>query len=124
MILGFKKQFVDSIIKGSKIHTIREDKSNRWKTGNVIHFATGTRTPRYKEFGRGECISTQEIKIIWTEISSILTGFQVLVDGRNLKAKEIQKLASNDGFNNLFEFQDWFNKDFSGKIIHWTNFKY
>lgn len=41
MILSFKKQFLDPIITGSKIHTIRADKPNRWKPGNKIHFATG-----------------------------------------------------------------------------------
>lgn len=47
MILGFKPQFVQPIIDRTKIHTIREDKHNRWVPGKVIHMATGVRTKSY-----------------------------------------------------------------------------
>ena len=64
MILSFKPQFNDKIIKGIKIHTIREDKHNRWKPGRTIQFANGIRTKNYKQFFEGECKSIQPIKIL------------------------------------------------------------
>ena len=43
---------------------------------------------------------------------------------KTLKPEEIQKLSLNDGFDSCEDFFAWFNEDFSGKIIHWTPFRY
>ena len=64
MILGFKKQFPPMILVGTKIHTIREDKHDRWKAGNKIHFATGIRTKNYNQFYSGVCKSVQAITLV------------------------------------------------------------
>ena len=34
------------------------------------------------------------------------------------------QLAINDGFESLKHFFEYFNEDFEGKIIHWTDLKY
>lgn len=121
MILSFKDQFVSKIIKGTKIHTIRLDPHNRWKPGNKIHFATGLRTKNYKQFFEGECKSIQSIKIIWLELAIYP---KVFVDNKQVDPFIIEKLSMNDGFDNSSNFRKWFIKDFEGKIIHWTNYKY
>lgn len=124
MILGFKPEFQEPILKGTKIHTIREDKPNRWKAGNKIHFATGVRTKKYNQFKLGKCVSVQQIEItrpIWSEY---LNDAVVKIDGKTLTQEQQQQLAYNDGFSNLLSFWLWFNEDFKGKIIHWTDFKY
>ena len=48
------------------------------------------------------------------------------VDGEADKTniKRIKILAKNDGFDSVDDFFKWFDKDFNGKIIHWTNKKY
>jgi len=56
MVLAFKKRFVEPIKKGVKIHTIREDKTNRWKSGMKVHAATGVRTKNYNCFFESVCI--------------------------------------------------------------------
>lgn len=33
-------------------------------------------------------------------------------------------IAVNDGFDNIHDFLSWFNKDFDGQIIHWTDKRY
>lgn len=127
MILGFKKQFTDKILSGEKIHTIREDKKNRWEKGNIIHFANDIRTKNYNCFKIGECISTQKVKIIHHRGrggSKYNLTIDVIVDGSYISEDEIIKLSKNDGFYLFSGFLDLFNKDFEGKIIHWTNFKY
>lgn len=137
MILGFKEHFVCKIKKHTKIHTIREDKHNRWRVGNTIHFATGVRTKNYKQFGEDVCRSVQSIMIkhrggkymclsfdnetgVWIdgELRFTITG--IIHNGTDF----MNLLAKNDGFKNYDEFFQWFNKDFQGKIIHWTKFKY
>lgn len=53
-----------------------------------------------------------------------LTDVSISVDGRRLSYREALFLAKNDGFIDLADFLNWFKSDFTGKIIHWTNFKY
>lgn len=115
MNLSFKHRFVNPILGGKKIHTIREDKHGRWCAGKAIHFCTGLRTKAYNCFRIGTCVSTQTVKI---------NGVRVWIDDRELDSAEIDLLARNDGLLVKEEFFAWFNKDFVGKIIHWTDFRY
>jgi hypothetical protein len=138
MILSFKKQFVDRILDGTKIHTIREDKHGKWKSGNWINFATGVRTPYYDQFKFGVCFNVQDISIFWGNqeprkpavflsninklpVDEILNIF--FISGECGK-DQMEQLAKNDGFDSVDDFFEWFNTDFEGKIIHWTDFKY
>lgn len=133
MILSFKKQFIEPILSGSKIHTIREDKNNRWISGRSIQFADGVRTKLYNEFKTGTCFRTQEIEFKWTKHNAGLVseswGVRVFIDGINVINSDntIDQLAWNDGFKNrkeFFEWEAWNKKNFKGKIIHWTDLKY
>ena len=121
MVLGFKKQFVPKILDGAKIHTIREDKTRRWKKGMEIHFATGVRTKDYDQFKGGECTMVQEIKM------NPSTG-EVLVERHGqffpLSDYYKAKLIEQDGFDSEDEFWEWFNEPFEGVLIHWTNYFY
>jgi hypothetical protein len=97
------------------------------------------------------CISTQKVEIKWTtnkeffnrkEVSVFVDRYLLLeaafsnsaigathhyrhLDGVVAKANaSIDLIAVNDGFNGLFDFFKYFNKDFTGKIIHWTDLRY
>lgn len=121
MILGFHQQFVTPILNGTKIHTIREDKYNRWEPGRIIHGATGVRTKKYHQFFQEICKSTQKIEIRHYN----LLNPTIIIDERILfYFNQIVRLAQNDGFNSVNDFFNWFDTDFTGKIIHWTDFKY
>jgi uncharacterized protein YqfB (UPF0267 family) len=117
MVLGFKKRFVEKWLSGQKKHTIREDKNNRWKAGRVAQFATGVRTKLYNCFMVRTCQSVQLIEI------SREYGF-VKIDGILLPPLRHKELVLNDGFDSVDDFYLWFNKDFYGKIIHFTDLKY
>jgi hypothetical protein len=41
-----------------------------------------------------------------------------------LTDEQVLELAQNNGFDTVKDFFEYFNKDFKGKIIHWTDFKY
>ena len=141
MILSFKPQFKEPILIGSKIHTIREDKNNRWSVGKIIHFATGVRTKAYEQFDEGACKGVQVIEIEemimcaaeycfvhkFIDPKSNIKHFKtfcVKIDNRKLSTDEIKALAKNDGFADANKFFEWFNCNFKGKIIHWTDFRY
>ena len=118
MILGFKPEFVPKILDGTKIHTIREDKKDRWKPGNKIHFATGIRTPEYKQFKEWRCISTQPILIM----PALFTAIHIYPSKHSRRPtilrskKSLDEFAVADGFECI--------EDFFGKLIHWTSKRY
>lgn len=121
MILGFKKQFVDKIKQGTKIHSIREDKNRRWRKGMKIHFATGVRTKSYNQFWESWCRGCQDI---WINPYERKVYIDLGLGPLLLSEKKTTQLIKNDGFDNENEFWEWFSKPFVGRIIHWTNFRY
>lgn len=120
MILGFNPMFVEPILEGNKIHTLRKDTFDRWKPWRTAQMATGVRTKNYRMFDERIIVSTQRVDIKHTKAF----GMEVRVEGRSLTQPEIELLARNDGFKSYEDFEKWFSEDFSGKIIHWTPFKY
>ncbi len=121
MVLGFKPQFKQPILDGTKIHTIRQDPRRRWQQGKKIHMATGVRTKNYECFREDTCRFNQAIWIRPTD-RTVLVG---LCGGMHLLSeKGVDALAKNDGFNSTEDFWKWFNKDFNGVIVHWTDFIY
>ena len=111
-----------------KLHTIREDKHDRWHAGRMIHPVINNRSKNQFQFAPTfPCVSTQKIEIKYGKLEKddeTLKTIQVIVDGRFLETNEIKILAKNDGFESDAQFLAWFDHDFTGKIIHWTNLKY
>jgi hypothetical protein len=124
-----------------KLHTIREDKTERWKPGMMIDFFINARKKNMFRFApRIPVISVQEIfmtrrgsmlEITIAKEDSYIGGEDFYVD-----AFTQGQLATNDGFSEYDDFRNYFlsviemngkamgNYWFSGKIIHWTNLKY
>lgn len=133
MILQFKKRFVKKIENGTKKHTIREDKHDRWRKGRKIHMATGVRTKNYQQFAEKTCTGTQDISIRYSDDKQLV---RVIIDDHFFGTAlfdhgkvfcflmRLENLVRNDGFDSVEDFFEWFNKDFDGKIIHWTNLRY
>jgi len=124
MILSYsKEQFKAKIIAGIKIHTIREDKTNRWKLGMTIQqWLYSPRNPQKHphQFSTDRCEGLQKIEIK----GDFFNGWQIKIDGIEITNEQLEILAINDGFESSRQFFLWFNKGFKGKIIHWTNFRY
>lgn len=118
----------DKVLISPKLHTIRHDPHNRWKPGMKIHPAIGVRTKNYFQFAPViPCVSVQEIEIIHTGYSPN-TPVVYVHNGKSLmnplSYSEIKKLAQNDGFDSVEQFFAWFNKDFKGQLIHWSDLRY
>jgi len=119
-----------------KLHTIRADKSNRWKAGNKIHFVINNRTPERMQFAPVvECAGVQFILIYPYKRVVIIAKPSInylplqhsnRADcGRySLSEGEVCNLAINDGFDTVEAFWEYFNEPFQGKIIHWTDLTY
>ena len=115
-----------AVLAGTKIHSMREDKHNRWKVGMTIHFSTGARTKNYNQFSQGKCLGLQKVGLYQGSV-----GIMVLVDGRQLLGKEILEVARNDGYADIASWMRFFVPEipedpndmnqWTGKIIHWTD---
>ena len=133
MVLSFNKNFPEKIINGTKKHTIRRDATGRWKAGMKIQFATGARTKAYNQFHEAECTGVQDIEIKYTDNRGAV---KIYIDGNHLgtwhrfmpqrseNVADVLRLAVNDGFEGVSELLNWFQRDFKGKIIHWTDVRY
>lgn len=142
MILSFKKKlpsgkptnFENKIKSGIKIHSIREDKHNRWRPGMKIQMAHGVRTKNYRCFDDTKtCTGIQSIKINYYFNGITPEKMEIIIDGDlfysqsgygSYGSDNLELLARNDGFDSTSDFFSWFNADFEGKILHWTDFRY
>lgn len=128
-----------------KIHTIREDKNDRWKVGTNIDFFINCRQKDMFRFAPVlPVVSKQKIELIWKEntenhtflgtkfdrictikIDDRFYGDAYLFNGSVVSSSyTIPTFANNEGFDTPDELFAYFNKNFKGKIIHWTDFKY
>jgi len=132
--IAYKNQFesemseYEGLLIDPKLHTMREDKTDRWKVGMKIHPVINNRTKnRFQFTPLLEVKAIQKIEIIysnealcdWYGVEPVLK-----IDDRILSVEEMEVIAKNDGFESAHHFCHWFKKDFTGKIIHWTDLKY
>ncbi len=110
--------------KQGKLHTIRRDKLKQWKKGMDIHFVINHFSPQRFQFAPViKCTGTQKLEIRYTDPDGYKYAEpRVYIDG--LWITNVEQLATNDGFDSVADFFAWFRKDFTGKIIHWTDFRY
>jgi hypothetical protein len=117
----FGKRWDFQTVSKPKRHTIRKDEHNRWKPGMKIHFTVFPRSKKMFQFAPAlECKSVQKVEIFKRD------GLRFIrIDGRFINSNQVaEEIAKNDGFDSVDDFFDWFNTDFEGKIIHWTDLKY
>lgn len=127
----------DSVSLKPKLTSIREDKNNLWKPGRKIHFIINNRTKNRFQFAPViEVKKVQHIHIDYYIKDSVCVFIDdELVCYGSLKDKnrffsslsndiDINNVAVNDGFDSVQQFFNWFDRDFTGKIIHWTDLRY
>lgn len=123
-----------------KIHTIRKDELNRWKPGMSVQGYYHARTKRSRKIFDGQCVSVQSIKITYRQNNGFSQSVEIQIDKKvwmvvlNIHPvtgeyemhnipETIYDLIINDGLTPQ-QFFKWFNVNFEGKIIHFTDLKY
>ena len=103
-----------------KIHTIREDKKDRWSAGKLVHAVFNNRSK--KEYQFAPVFTCKSVQTIEMQNGCIWVGGSITP----LASWELEELAKNDGFKCVADFWDYFGSydKFEGKIIHFTNHKY
>lgn len=133
MILTFSNpRFVEQILSGEKIHTIRRDEKNRWQAGKKIHFwlynPRNTSKNPY-QFHEAYCMGVQEVKMKRWNFLGALKNDRVIMNIDKMWVPQImiESVAENDGLT-YEELREWFVPEempsYDGKIIHWTILKY
>ncbi len=116
-----------------KLHVIQYDPHHLWKPGMKIHPIINNGTKNRFQFAPTLiCTGVQEIEIKYDNPDNFFSeiwdgGYRerkIKIDGEILNWKEEEQLAINDGFPSMKAFFDWFNEDFEGVIVHWTELKY
>lgn len=118
----------DKRMTNPKLHTIREDATDRWKPGTKIDFFINCRQKDMFRFAPVlPVVSLQKVHIMYKPESVFFARTypaDVYIDERRLEVNEIPELAQNDGFSTVNDFFAYFNEDFTGKLIHWTILRY
>lgn len=134
MILSYSHtSFVPAIIQNTKIHTLRRDENDRWKAGmSIQHWFGNPRNSKSSippfQFHEGVCDDFERIIVFKDEYAYGYSCYVFRPDGSSLflTPQACLSLATNDGLTPK-EFHDWFlaeEGEFSGKIIHFTPFRY
>lgn len=104
-----------------KLTTIREDKNDLWKVGSKIHFTIHDEIKDRFQFAPViEVKRVQKIRIIHDGDRLVYINDNFWWESREV----VEDIALNDGFNSVDDFFKFFNKNFVGKIIHWTDLEY
>ncbi|WP_293871662.1 hypothetical protein [Flavobacterium sp.] len=126
--------------KHAKIHTIREDKNNRWTVGCKIDFFINVRQPKMFRFApvlpvlhiqkvnivRVFFLQTSTLFIDNIKVATVNYGHDniKIVSVKSEPNFNLMEFIQNDGFDTVKEFFAYFNKNFTGKLIHWTDKQY
>lgn len=105
-----------------KVHQILTDKENVFRPNSpIIHIIKGAHSAIAQFAPRAKVVSTQTI-----EISHLDDGDRYIwIDGSVLlNQRQMEMLAINEGFYSLADFFAYYNEDFKGKLVHWTDLKY
>ena len=115
--------------RDAKIHTLRTDKSDRWKPGMRIHFKCGN---RYEPGGQFQFAPVCRCHAI-EKVTMFSDGARLFlyVGGRALIGDEMEQFARNDGFRDSDHMASWFFPETANvdetdmakvhlKLIHWT----
>ncbi|WP_246838111.1 hypothetical protein [Leptospira mayottensis] len=73
---------------------------------------------------KSECAGIESIVIFYPDDYGLHPAPNIFIHGQKLSYSECEELAENDGFESFSDFCTYFNNNFEGKIIHWTDKKY
>lgn len=122
MLMTFSKErYMQRILSGVKIHTIREDTRNRWKVGMTAHM--WLHSPRNVSKNPYQFATATIAYIYSIQISeknqTIKIGSEV-IDAENVE--DLTRIAVNDGFDSAADFFAWFG-EFTGRLIFWKDLR-
>ena len=127
MAYEWNTDYNDKIKESSpKLHTIR--RGQKYKAGDIVKPISVS--PDGKEFQFApemEIVSVQDIEIKYRSINGFeIDASEVFIDRYNIlnRVGTLSGLVKNDGFEFIDQFLQYFNENFHGQILHFTELKY
>jgi len=100
---NFQARFVEAILDGSKRQTIRKRRKRATKSGDVLQLYTGMRTKQCRLLKVVDCTRVEPIRIY-------PAMHYVFLIGQRLQFDFMQQFAKADGFKNVYEFLEFFER--------------
>ena len=130
-LLGFQKQFVESVESGEKRQAIRAYRKDGRdpKVGDRLHLYTGLRTKQCRKLGEAVCTFSgrfaldgrrmESIPGAWIDADATLNG----IDLDYTEFSSLSEIAKRDGFKDAVPMLEWFDNahglPFEGVLIRW-----
>lgn len=118
---NFKRRFIETILNGSKIHTIRAGRKRHAREGDALQLYYAQRTKQCRLLATETCFFSEPIEV------DVLNDQLILFGNVYGTLRELNTFAGNDGFfdwDDLCEF--WRAEEqeckFSGTLIAWQPF--
>ena len=113
--ISFRKQFKMLIVRGHKRQTVRAKRKRPIKKGQLLYLYYALRTKHSKLLRVEKCVEVKSIEI--------RNNLQIKLDCEYLNNKEIDIFAAKDGFDNAYQFLDFYRLThglpFYGQVIYW-----
>lgn len=120
-VITFQQRFASLVKEGRKPHTIRPRRVNAIKPGDKLSLRQWSGRPyrsKQKKLMETTCTHVAEFQL---ESYALMK-----INGQRLHLDEQESLAKVDGFKDLCEMINWFEKThelpFNGVIIYWEPF--
>lgn len=105
-LLGYKSRFVDPLLAGTKLGTIRSLRKYPVEPGDRLYHYTGLRTKHSFKIGESDCLSVEPITIL-INIGLITVGKLPTVLPKIYKGAELDSFAIRDGFSNWDDMREF-----------------
>lgn len=114
---NFQGRFVEAILEGTKRQTIRPRRKRATRSGDVLQLYTGMRTKHCRLLRVADCTSVVPVQV--------LRGTGIVLNGKFLSDAETVMFAGRDGFPDVYDFFDFFDRyafevlDKELEVIYW-----
>jgi len=100
---NFQLQFVEPILALEKPHTIRPERKNPTKVGDILYLYTGMRTKKCKLIATSSCTHVERIGIYLNNPQPY-----VLINDYGISTEAFDRLVRRDGFKCRKDFFEFF----------------
>ncbi|HTE82414.1 MAG TPA: ASCH domain-containing protein [Reyranella sp.] len=122
---SFQPMFVDPILMGRKVHTIRADRKRHARVGEQLQLYTGMRTKKCRLIARAQCLDVLPLSISFTALRA--TDRLQMLDGQRIEGDGLDAFAYRDGFDSWRHLKEFWclqhgrTDRFDGVIIYWRD---
>lgn len=95
---------------------MRRDAEDKMQPGRTMHCV---HAEGFQRFAIRKIDGIEPIRIEWKG-----GRYKIFINDEHIDRDTAILLMQNDGFTSFKQFEEFFPKNYKGKIIHWTKFRY